>query len=502
MNNYTDSRKFNNSNLKSEESMGSIFADEDVSCKRVLHRRRKLLGNIYPFALFAFDVMLIVAIFTAAIYFRYDMDIVNSISRRILLVILTGSIMGVALIGGYNYQTNKHSFRFISEHLIVSIFVFIGVFFIIYSIVAYGVKLNSARSVITFTLVAFPVVSISYRFILSKIKSQYQKGNAICIIGSGWEANDLWKRLKNRNSTLEVIIVDPDPSKVGQLLTTDNATSPKIKSIKQVSFNSSMNNKYVESYVLACDKEELPKRFLKKLAAAQFRGNAVFSYDSYLTEKLMIIPPSKISMDWVLSDGFRLNKNPTYDRLKRLFDIVFSLLGMIALSPVFLITAIAVKLTSKGPVIFKQIRVGHHENPFMLYKFRSMNVGSENGAKYTAANDSRLTPVGKFLRKSRLDELPQFFNVFIGDLSIIGPRAEWIELVKGYEKKFPFYNFRHAIKPGITGWAQVNYSYGQNDEDTLEKLNYDFYYIRRYTPLLDVIIIVKTLYMVVFGRGQ
>ena len=138
----------------------------------------------------------------------------------------------------------------------------------------------------------------------------------------------------------------------------------------------------------------------------------------------------------------------------------------------------------------------------MIYKFRSMKVGSEKGAKYTAANDSRLTPIGKFLRKSRLDELPQFWNVLIGDLSIIGPRAEWVDLVESYEKKFPYYHFRHEIKPGITGWAQVNYSYGQNDEDTIEKLNYDLYYIRKYSPLLDVIIVVKTLYMVIFGRGQ
>ncbi len=131
-----------------------------------------------------------------------------------------------------------------------------------------------------------------------------------------------------------------------------------------------------------------------------------------------------------------------------------------------------------------------------------MKVRSEEGSMYTEKNDSRLTPIGKFLRKTRIDELPQFWNVLKGDISLVGPRAEWSELVKGYEAKFPYYHFRHAVKPGITGWAQVNYSYGASDQDTLEKLYYDLYYVRKHGLMLDLIIIIKTIYTVVFGRGQ
>jgi len=490
------------SDSEQEVGIGSIFDAESNESSGVLHWKRAWLSNIYPFALLVFDVLLITAIFAIAVAYRYDVNAFQSLSRRILLVIMGGSILGLSLIGGYNYQTNKSSVRFISEHMIISVGVFIGVFFLVFSIVAYGVKVNSARSVIAFTLIVFPVSSMAYRFCLSRIKLSLQRGNALCIIGSGAEAVDLCKRLHARKSTLEIIIVDPDPAKVGELFSPECEDSKVIESLDLVTFNSSMNDKFVESYVVTCPFDSLPESFLKKLAAAQFSGNSVTTYESYLTQKMMIIPPSQISMDWVMSEGFRLNKNLTYDRIKRLGDILFSVVGMILLSPVLLITALAVKLTSPGAVIFKQSRVGLREVPFMIYKFRSMKVGSEKGAKYTAANDSRLTPIGKFLRKSRLDELPQFWNVFKGDLSIIGPRAEWIELVEGYEKKFPYYHFRHAIKPGITGWAQVNYSYGQNDEDTVEKFNYDLYYIRKYSPVLDVIIVVKTLYMVIFGRGQ
>ena len=488
--------------VKESEVMGSVFDVDHEGSGSVLHWKRAWLAAAYPFVLFIFDLLLITAIFSLAICFRYDVDVLHSISRRILIVIMMSSVMGIGLIGGYNYQTNKSSFRFISEHMIVSAGVFVGVFFLIYSVVIYGVKVNSARSVIAFTLVIFPLVSITYRFCLSRIKLSFQRGNALCIIGSGEEAIDLCNRLNHRKTTLEIIVVDPDSSRVGESFNTDCKFAPVIESLDQVSFNSSMHDKYVENYVITCPFEVLSKPFLKKLAAAQFNGNNVCSYESYLTQKLMIIPPSQITMDWVMNEGFRLNKNVTYDRFKRFNDLIFSLVGMILLSPVFLITALAVKLTSKGPVIFKQTRVGQREESFMLYKFRSMNVGSEKGAKYTAANDSRLTPIGKFLRKSRLDELPQFWNVFKGDLSIIGPRAEWIELVESYEKKLPYYHFRHAVKPGITGWAQVNYSYGQNDKDTMEKFYYDLYYIRKYTPVLDLTIIVKTFYMIIFGRGQ
>jgi len=484
------------------KGIGSIFVGNGQGGEPVRHWKRAWLSTIYPFALLVFDVFLISLIFALAVHFRYDASIFQSLSRRVLLVIIVASVTGLGLIGGYSYKTNKSSFRFISEYLIVSVGVFIGVFFLIFSVVTYGMQVRSARSVVAFTLIVFPACSVVYRYLLSRLKMSFQRGNAICLIGANSDAVDLCKRLREQNSTREVIVVDPDEKRVGEVFCCEYSETLKVHSLSSVKFNSSMHGKYVEDYVVCCPTDSLPEPFLRRLVAAQFGGNCVNTYESYLMKTMRIVPPSAITMDWVLNDGFRLNKNLTYDRVKRLCDIVFSLVGLVCLSPVFLVTAVAVKLTSPGPVIFKQTRVGKHEKLFSIYKFRSMKVGSEKGAKYTAANDSRLTPIGKFLRKSRIDELPQFWNVLKGDLSIIGPRAEWVDLVKSYEKKFPYYHFRHAVTPGITGWAQVNYSYGQNDEDTVEKFHFDLYYIRRYSPVLDVIIVIKTLYMVVFGRGQ
>lgn len=483
-------------------SVGSLFEADMEGVQGVVHWKRAFVRHVYPLVLLMTDVLLIAAIFSIVVALRYDVEIAQAVSRRVLAVIEFASITGVAMIGGYSYFTDSSRFRFISEHIIVSIGVFVGVFFAIYSFVSYGYKMNSGRSVVAATLIVFPVISIAYRYCLAKIKLAYQKGNALCIIGAGWAAVDLYRRLKERRSTYEVIVVDPFGKDVGNNLVEGDSGSPLVEPIEEIAFNSSMHGRYVENYVVASPLSDLPEDLVKRLAVAQFSGNNVCSYEAYLREKLMIIPPSEVTMAWALEEGFLLNKNVTYDRVKRFGDIIFGLTGLIVFAPVFVIIGILVWATSKGPIIFKQERVGKREVPFTLYKFRSMKVRSEKGSMYTEKNDSRLTPVGKFLRKTRLDELPQFWNVLKGDLSLIGPRAEWTELVRGYEQKFPYYHFRHAVKPGITGWAQVNYSYGASDKDTVEKLNYDLYYVRKHSMVLDAIIIVKTIYIVLFGRGQ
>jgi lipopolysaccharide/colanic/teichoic acid biosynthesis glycosyltransferase len=161
--------------------------------------------------------------------------------------------------------------------------------------------------------------------------------------------------------------------------------------------------------------------------------------------------------------------------------------------------------------------VGRDEVLFTMYKFRTMHQAPEAGAEarsselevrddddsiYTRPDDPRVSRLGRWLRKLRLDELPQLWNVFKGELSLIGPRAEWVACADRYQKKIPFYHFRHLVKPGITGWAQVNYPYGESDEDAVEKLKYDLYYIRHYSLTLDAMIVLKTVYTMLFGKGR
>ena len=223
--------------------------------------------------------------------------------------------------------------------------------------------------------------------------------------------------------------------------------------------------------------------------------------------------------------GFQLSRASPYHYVKRMCDIILSGLLLVVCVPLMAVIAALIWLTSGRPVIFKQHRVGRDEAIFTAYKFRTMRNESEVGGQrtevgnrrsedrgqgaevreadlYTRENDPRILPVGRWLRKLRLDELPQLWNVFHGELSLIGPRAEWVECAERYRNKIPFYHFRHLVKPGITGWAQVNYPYGESEEDAVEKLKYDLYYIRHYSLKLDAMIVLKTIHIMFAGKGR
>ena len=171
-------------------------------------------------------------------------------------------------------------------------------------------------------------------------------------------------------------------------------------------------------------------------------------------------------------------------------------------APFVLLTAIIIKLESKGPAFYRQTRVGLYNEPFELFKLRSMRTDAEvDGAVWAQENDPRVTRVGKFIRKVRIDELPQAWNVLKGDMSFVGPRPERPTFVDDLEEKLKYYAERHMVKPGITGWAQINYPYGASLEDSRHKLEYDLYYAKNYTPFLDVLIILQTLRVVLWSEG-
>ncbi|MEP7351661.1 MAG: sugar transferase [Acidobacteriota bacterium] len=186
-----------------------------------------------------------------------------------------------------------------------------------------------------------------------------------------------------------------------------------------------------------------------------------------------------------------------------LYSFVLAVMGALITLPLMLIVALLVRVTSPGPVLFRQTRVGKNKRPFTLYKFRSMRADAEakTGAVWATKGDPRITPIGNIIRKLRLDELPQFFNVLRGDMSLVGPRPERPEFVEILEDKIPFFRQRMAVKPGITGWAQINHKYGDTLEDTVTKLEYDLYYIKNLTPSLDAYIIFHTVKVMLLSRG-
>lgn len=216
-------------------------------------------------------------------------------------------------------------------------------------------------------------------------------------------------------------------------------------------------------------------------------------YTDFYEEVWGKVPLSRLEEEWFLKNLSRRQRK--IDRaFKRGFDILFSLIGLVIFAVLFPLLALAVKISSRGPVFYSQTRVGQDGEEFVLYKLRTMTVGAEkNGPEWAKDKDPRVTKVGRFLRATHLDEWPQFFNVLKGELSFVGPRPERPFFVEKLKKEVPFYDVRHIVKPGFTGWAQINYRYGASIEDTREKLKYDLYYIKNKNILFDLSIILKTI---------
>jgi sugar transferase (PEP-CTERM system associated) len=241
----------------------------------------------------------------------------------------------------------------------------------------------------------------------------------------------------------------------------------------------------------------------RELLLAKLRGAMIVDIRSFYEHVVNRLPLSQITEEWLLQEeGFSLNTHGSLRRLKRAMDLFISMGLLVVTAPIMLITAVAVVLDSRGPLIYRQKRVGLHDKEFYVHKFRSMRVDAEKGeAVWAKKDDDRVTRVGRFIRKVRIDELPQLWDVFKGTMSLIGPRPERPEFVSKLQQSIPFYGLRHSVKPGVTGWAQVCCPYGASEADARRKLEYDLYYIKNMSLILDFKIILKTIGVVLFPSG-
>lgn len=229
------------------------------------------------------------------------------------------------------------------------------------------------------------------------------------------------------------------------------------------------------------------------LLEALNRGIAVSTMESFAERHFFKIPVLFIGPKWFFSIDLRQH-HPFYDSAKRVNDVILAVVGAVLSAPLLFLGALLVKLTSRGPVFYSQMRVGVMGRPFRIWKLRTMHLGAEaNGAQWAKLEDARVTFVGKFLRKTRIDEIPQFWNIIKGDMAFVGPRPERPEFVEILAERIPYYRQRHLIKPGLTGWAQICYPYGASEEDAREKLSYDLYYLKNVSFLLDLQIVLQTI---------
>ncbi len=355
-----------------------------------------------------------------------------------------------------------------------------------------------ARGALVLSVFASFVLVMALRLIFIHLSSAYDLRQRILVIGAGKTAG-LIRNVANNGelNAFNIITYLPMPGDVGSDKAITLAQTPG--ALVQY-----VNNNYIDMIVLAMDdrRNGLP---IHELLDCKMSGVDVIDmltfFERYTNKiRLDIMQPS-----WLfLSDGFQVNNFRRI--LKRTFDIsTVLLLGPIVL-PVILLASLVIMLESfcRGSVFYSQTRVGQGGKLFQIYKFRSMvqNAEKDGVARWAKKNDTRITRVGRVLRKFRLDELPQLYNILKGDMSFVGPRPERPEFVQRLSEKIPYYNERHRVKPGLSGWAQIRYPYGASDEDGYEKLQYDLYYVKNYSILLDALILLQTAEVVLLGRGS
>ncbi len=310
---------------------------------------------------------------------------------------------------------------------------------------------------------------------------------------------ELARELFERRQELGVEIVgfvDPDPARVGTPVINPGVVGT-VEDIPAL-IRSMQVDRVVVS--LSDARGRLP---MDRLLDIRLQSNVSFDHLASLYEEYTgKIAVENLRPSWLIfSDGFR--KTRSLMAAKRVFDIGLSVFGLAIGLPVMALVAAAVRLTSRGPVLYHQERVGLNGHVFWVHKFRTMRVDAEaaTGPVWSTKNDDRVTAMGGILRRTRLDELPQLWNVLKGEMSFVGPRPERPSFVEELKTKIPFYGQRHVVKPGLTGWAQVRYTYGASIEDAVEKLQYDLYYIKNLSMSLDLVIVLETIKTVLLRRG-
>lgn len=352
------------------------------------------------------------------------------------------------------------------------------------------------RGVMPIALVLFAVWAAWSRYFLSKWMEKIKERAIWLYIGTAEKLNYLLNDFEISPSELIVFLDDLDNKGV-----LPEGYQESIYGDTSVLSNYKQNA--ITGVIVATDKifnEKEVARLMSFRASGASLHELTFFYEQYQFK----VPVLHLKHGWFMQGGgFNLLQNAIGLKLKRVIDLLISISLIILLSPIFIFTGVMIVVDSRGPVFYSQTRKGLNDTNFRVHKFRSMVTEAEqDGAQWAEDNDPRVTRVGKFIRKSRIDELPQLWNVLKGEMSFIGPRPERPEFITKLEKEIPYYDLRHLVMPGITGWAQVMYPYGASIEDAREKLQYDLFYIKNFSLLLDFVILMKTIRIVLRREGR
>ncbi|MDP2169123.1 MAG: TIGR03013 family PEP-CTERM/XrtA system glycosyltransferase [Rhodocyclaceae bacterium] len=337
---------------------------------------------------------------------------------------------------------------------------------------------------------------LAHRVQASHHKTRTIVANRILIFGVGSEAKTIATSLNKEDPNAEVVGFYPGPTAGGIEVPEDLVLS------RNLSLVDTAKAHRVDGIVVAVKERRGGKMPLRELLDCRLYGVAIMDISSYYERMLGQIRLDALKAGWLIfGDGFRQGAIRTV--IKRIFDCVVAAILLVLALPLMLVTAVLIVIEDGFPILYRQERVGHSGRLFNVIKFRSMRRDAEADGKprWASANDDRTTRVGRIIRKLRIDELPQLYSVLIGDMSMVGPRPERAFFVDQLTKEIPFYAVRHSVKPGVTGWAQVRYHYGASVDDAAQKLQYDLYYVKNHSLLLDMVVLFETVGVVLGGKG-
>ncbi len=450
------------------------------------------------YGLLALDLMASVVVFNVIVYLRGVAGLPNFLVIELVPPVVA-LVFAIYLIEGYKDRTDMMSVDYTSQHAIALVGAMIATLLLTFVLITGGYPLQSSRSVIALSFLALIPLTIGYRRLFYQLRLQKRGERMLVFLGDRTSCEAFRVETQKMGTLKRVIFTVVSEGSVAPF---GPSGDDKLRPFHEVLDDIQCHRIAVEAIVLRESARELTPEISRRLVQLYFAGVPTYTLELFHQVFWQKIPIYRLNQTWLFQEGFQIAREPAFERLKRVSDIALATLGLLFAAPLIVAGGLAVWLNDRGPIFFFQTRIGKNHSPFRLVKLRTMRVDPVDGDLYTQPGDSRITRVGRFLRSSRLDELPQLWNVLRGDMSLIGPRAEWDRLVENYEREIPCYHFRHLVKPGITGWAQVNYPYGANLEDTVRKLEYDLYYIRHFSFILDAMIVLKTIHIMLFGKGR
>lgn len=453
--------------------------------------------NLFSVFLLLGDLLIIPFSFVAGHYLRYGNFMELSIKVPVLsLVWMTaGTIVVFYFFDLYDLKNEYQSLNSLANLMIVLVIAAVCTSFLNYALFLHPI----GRGIFVLANITLFLLIFLWRILFHQLVVFLFRPPRLIIIGAGEAGRETARLLESMSKSYEFVGF-LDYQEEGK-----EKGSPENQ--KTILASPDRLGEICDSYnieqIIIAQPVEKNSRLGKLLLKARLEGFKIHDMVNFYLDNRERIPINHVSETWILNaKGFDWSEKSISSRLKRFLDILFSLLFLILTFPLFLVIAVLIKLTSKGPVFYTQKRVGQNEVVFSLIKFRSMIHNAETDrAVWAKENDARITLVGKILRKVHLDELPQLINILKGKMSLVGPRPERPDFEKDLKYKIPYYSLRHFIKPGLTGWAQVNYPYAASVEESKDKLEYDLYYVYHKTILFDFRIILRT-FKNIFLRKQ